>query len=283
MRFKKVYIEITNHCNLSCSFCSRDNREKKWIELKSFEHILKEIKPYTKTIYLHVKGEPLLHPELDELLSLTDLYSFRVNITTNGNLLPRKVEMINQHLSVKKLNLSLHAEYKNSEIIEEILTSTRNLRKDIIVIHRLWTLKENELDEKFTEIVERLERFYQLSPDIVEKIKNDKNIKISPTVYVDKENQFTWPKKTAYKSHGYCMALKTQIAILVDGTVVPCCLDSSGVINLGNIKTESFASILSSKRLNDLKESFQNHMPSEELCQSCTFKERFYQERQKNN
>ena len=92
MKFKKIYIEITNHCNLSCSFCSKDNREKKWMSVAEFEHILKEIKPYTKTIYLHVKGEPLLHKELDSLLSLTDAYSFRVNITTNGIFLSKKVE-----------------------------------------------------------------------------------------------------------------------------------------------------------------------------------------------
>ncbi len=275
MKFKKIYIEITNHCNLSCSFCSKDNREKRWMSVAEFEHILKEIKPYTKTIYLHVKGEPLLHKELDSLLSLTDAYSFRVNITTNGIFLSKKVEMINQHPSVKKLNLSLHAEYKTNDEINKILKSTKKLRKDIVIIYRLWTLKDNKLDEKSTKIVEKLTAFYHLSPNIVEKLKSDKNIKINSTIYVDKDEEFIWPEKTMHKSYGYCMALKTQIAILVDGTVVPCCLDSRGIIDLGNIHKESFKSILSSQRLNNLKKSFQNHNPCEELCQSCTFKERF--------
>lgn len=275
MKFKKVYIELTNHCNLSCSFCSKDTRKKKFIKLTEFEHILKEIKPYTKTIYLHVKGEPLLHPELDTLLTLTDNDSFRVNITTNGTLLSHKLEMINKHPSVKKLNISLHAEYKDRNIIEEILETSTKLREDIIVIFRLWTLKGKELDKKSTDTVERLKRRFDLSPEIVEKIKQEKNIKINARVFVDKEEEFTWPKKTSHKSYGYCMALKTQIAILVDGTVVPCCLDSNGVINLGNIYKESFSSILSSPRLQTLRASFQERKPSEELCQSCTFKERF--------
>ena len=149
------------------------------------------------------------------------------------------------------------------------------LRKDIIIILRIWTLKENKLDEKSTKLVERLKEFYNLSKETVEKIKKEKNIKINSTTYVDKDYEFTWPKKTSYKSCGYCMALKTQIAILVDGTVVPCCLDSNGIINLGNIYKQSFSSILSSPRLKTLKKSFQNHYPSEELCQSCTYKERF--------
>ncbi len=277
MKFKKIYIELTNHCNLSCSFCSKDTREKQFIKVTEFEHILKEIKPYTKTIYLHVKGEPLLHPKLDALLTLTDNNLFRVNITTNGVFLPKNVEIINKHPSVKKLNISLHAEYKDSAIIEEILEESTKLREDIIVIFRLWTLKGKELDKKSTNIVERLKRKFNLSSDIVEKIKQEKNIKINERVFVDKEEEFTWPQKTSHKSCGYCMALKTQIAILVDGTVVPCCLDSNGVINLGNIYKESFESILSSPRLQALRSSFQDRKPSEELCQSCTFKEKLLQ------
>lgn len=275
MKFKKVYIEITNRCNLSCSFCSKNTREKRSISVTEFEHILKEIKPYTKNIYLHVKGEPLLHKELDSLLDLTDFYSFRVNITTNGVFLKKQIETINQHQSIKKLNISLHAEYKDNKIIEEILKTTADIRKDIIIIYRLWTLTENKLDEKSAKIVESLISYYNLSPNTVEKIKNEKNIKLASTVYVDKDFKFNWPEKTKYKSYGYCIALKTQIAILVDGTIVPCCLDSQGVIDLGNIYKQSFSSILSSTRLNKLKKSFENHHPCEELCQSCTFKERF--------
>lgn len=281
MKFKKIYIEITNHCNLSCSFCSKDYKKKRQITEQEFLHILKEITPYTSTIYLHVKGEPLLHSNLDELLSLTDLFSVRVNITTNGILLPHQLETINKHASVKKINISLHAEYKNSDIIEKILKATTKLRRDIIVILRLWTLKEKVLDKKSLKIVERLKKFYSLSEEIVEKIKTEKNIKINSTTYVDKDYKFIWPKKTNYKSCGYCMALKTQIAILADGTVVPCCLDSKGIINLGNIYNQSFFSILTSSRLQKLKTSFQNHVPSEELCQSCTFKERFRKEKAK--
>ncbi len=90
MRFKKIYVEITNICNLRCSFCSIDNREYKELSLEEFENILKKIKPYTNTIYLHVKGEPLLHSKLDSILKLTKEYNFNVKITTNGTLLKEK-------------------------------------------------------------------------------------------------------------------------------------------------------------------------------------------------
>ena len=109
----------------------------------------------------------------------------------------------------------------------------------------------------------------------MDRIKKDNNIKISSTIYVDKDNEFNWPKITNHKSCGYCYALKTHIGILVDGTVVPCCLDGEGIINLGNIFDSNLEEIITSERYQTLKKSFQDRNPSEELCKSCTFKERF--------
>ena len=91
---------------------------------------------------------------------------------------------------------------------------------------------------------------------------------------MDKDNEFEWPKISPRKSSGYCFALKTHIAILCDGTVVPCCLDSNGIIELGNIFTMDLDSIIQSKRYQSLLKSLQDRQPCEELCKSCTFKEK---------
>ena len=138
-------------------------------------------------------------------------------------------------------------------------------------------MQNNKLDKKSTEIVEKIKDFYHLSPETVEKLKKEKNIKISSTIYVDKDNEFSWPTITNHKSCGYCPALKTQLAILVDGTVVPCCLDSNGIINLGNIRKEPLQEIEKKERYINVKKSLQDRKPIEKLCQSCTFKERKYQ------
>ena len=81
-RFKKVYIEITNVCNLKCSFCLEGRRKKEFIDIDRFEHIIKEIKNYTNLITLHVKGEPLLHPKLEQILEICKKNNIFVNITT---------------------------------------------------------------------------------------------------------------------------------------------------------------------------------------------------------
>lgn len=271
-KFRKIYIEITNNCNLNCSFCSEVKRPRKFMSLEEFETILKKIKDYTNYIYLHVKGEPLLHPKIIDFLNLAENYHLKVNLTTNGTLFPNLAKELGKCSALNKINFSLHSENNINNYCEKIFENIKYLSPKTTKIYRLWTLKNNELDEKSTYIVEKIKNYYNLSTNTVEKIKIEKNIKISSTIYVDKDNEFVWPTITNNKSCGYCYALKTHIAILVDGTVVPCCLDSNGKIELGNIFTDDLKEIIASKKYQTLKKSFQDRKPSEKLCMSCTFK-----------
>ena len=273
-KYKKIYIEITNNCNLNCSFCKNTTRKKKMMSIEEFEEILKKINKYTDYIYLHVKGEPLLHPQIIDFIHLAESYHLKVNLTTNGVLFPTLSKELGTCTNLNKINFSLHSENKKDNYLEDIFNHIKDLSNKTTVIYRLWTLKDNKLDEKSTKIVEKIKKYYDLSTETVEKIKNENNIKIYPQIYVDKDNEFEWPTINNHKSCGYCYALKTQIGILVDGTVIPCCLDGDGVINLGNIFEESLDEIQKKERYQLLQKSFQDRNPSEELCKSCTFKER---------
>jgi len=273
-KYKKIYIEISNNCNLHCSFCSITNLPKRNMSLENFRLILDKIKDYTDYIYLHVKGEPLLHPQIIDFIKLADSYNLKVNLTTNGTLFSKLSKELGTCNNLNKINFSLHCENDIPNYFENIFDNVSNLSTNTTVIYRLWTLKNKELDEKSTKIVEKIKDYYKLSPNIVDKIKKENNIKINPQIYVDKDNGFVWPEITNHKSCGYCYALKTQIAILVDGRVVPCCLDANGIVNLGNIYQESLEEIIQKERYQKLKKSFQDRKPSEELCKSCTFKEK---------
>ena len=273
-KFKKIYIEITNICNLSCSFCSKVEKPRKMLSTSEFKTIVEKVKDYTDYIYLHVKWEPLTHPNIIELINIANEYNLKVNLTTNGVLFPKYAEELAKCENLSKINFSLHSENNIPNYCEKIFDSVNKLTNQT-VIYRLWTLKENELDEKSTIIVDKIIKHYNLDKEFIEKVKTENNIKINSTTYVDKDNEFTWPKINNYQSNGYCYALKTQIAILSDGTVVPCCLDSNGQIELGNIFNNTLEEIMNSERYQNLKKSFQDRKPCEELCKSCTFKERF--------
>lgn len=274
--FKKIYVEITNNCNLNCSFCSPVKKTKRFMTISEFEHILKEVESKTDYIYLHVKGEPLLHPNLIDFLKLAEKYNLKVNLTTNGTLFPILVDKLKVCKALHKINFSLHCEQDNPNYLNELFKSVEKLSEETIIIYRLWTLKDGNLDKKSTTIVEKIKMYYKLSPETVNKIIIDKNIKISPRIYVDKDNEFIWPDETnGNESTGFCMALKTQIAILCDGTVVPCCLDSNGCIELGNIYNQSLDEIINGDKFKLLKKSFQERKITEKLCLNCTFKNRF--------
>ena len=270
--FKKIYIEITNCCNLSCSFCSKTSKPKRTMTIEELKNIISKIKSHTDYIYLHVKGEPLLHKDLKEFLKIAEENDLKVNLTTNGTLFSQRVDDLKNSKALKKVNFSLHSENNYPNYFENIFQSVDKLPKDITVIYRLWTLSNSTLDKKSTEIVEKLKDYYNLSPQIVDKLYKEQNVKISSNIYVDKDNEFIWPTVTEEKSNGYCHALKTHLGILVDGTVVPCCLDASGIINLGNIYTDTLENIMTTERYRKLKKSFQDHKPSEALCASCTYK-----------
>ena len=100
MKFKKIYIEITNICNLKCSFCSHSNRKLREMTTYNFEEVLKKINNYTDYIYLHVKGEPLTHSKLDNILELANKYNKKVCITTNGVFLKDKLEILKKHNNI---------------------------------------------------------------------------------------------------------------------------------------------------------------------------------------
>lgn len=259
--FKKVYIEITSVCNLACSFCPPTQRAKGLIKVEQFEKILDQIRPHTKYIYLHVKGEPLLHPRIDQLLDAAHERGFKVNITTNGTLIKKQREKLIGKPALRQMNFSLHSfdGHEGSENREkylgDILEFVRDAREhNVIFSYRLWNLQRDDQTEvdrrKNAETLEILEQEYNLPFKIEERVEPGKGVKIAPNVYLNQDHEFKWPSllEPEYTGKGFCHALRSQAAILVDGTVVPCCLDGEGVINLGNVNEQSFSAIVERDR-----------------------------------
>ena len=185
-RFSKIYVEITNKCNLSCSFCSKDTLPKKEMTVEEFRLVIKKIKKYTDSIYLHVKGEPLLHSNLDKILDICNDNDIKVSITTNGTLLDKKKDILLNH-HIKQINVSLHSENNDINYFNKVFNTCDELSKKITIIYRIWTLPSLDLDKISTTIVDKINSHYKLSPNIVNKIKKEKNIKIGDNMYIDKD------------------------------------------------------------------------------------------------
>lgn len=278
MRFKKIYIEITNICNLNCSFCSKDNLPKKELSLQEFDTILNKIRHYTNTIYLHVKGEPLLHSKLEEILKITKKYNMKVNITTNGTLLKNKVNTLQKFNNIHQINISLHSENNLPNYFQDVFDSCDILSNNISIIYRIWLLDKYKLNKLSTNIVDKIIKYYNLDNSFLEKVINEKNIKIKNNIYLDRDNEFIWPdlnKQEINNNKGTCYGTRSHIAILVNGDVVPCCLDSKGILKLGNIFENDLDDILNNKLFIELNNGFKNHEIKCNLCKNCNFRKRF--------
>ena len=269
MKFKKIYIEITNICNLNCSFCSKSNKSKKEMNKEEFELILSRINNYTDYIYLHVKGEPLIHKDLESILLIAKKYNKRVCITTNGVLLKEKLDILNKYENIYQINISLHSENKKDNYLEDILYSIDNLNHPYISL-RFWTLDKGIMDAKTKRYLSIIKERYNIYD-----IKNC--TKLKEKVYLSLDDKFIWPdiKNNYYNEEGYCLGGKSHIGVLSDGTVVICCLDSEGHSNLGNIYINTLEEILDSDKFKNTLNNFNNRKAYLDICRHCSYKKRF--------
>ncbi|WP_010250998.1 radical SAM/SPASM domain-containing protein [Acetivibrio cellulolyticus] len=287
-RFKKFYIEITNVCNLACSFCPQTRRKAEFMKVDTFGKILDKIKPHTDYIYFHVKGEPLLHPEIDKFLDLSCEKGFKVNITTNGTLINKVKDKLMSKPALRQVNFSLHSFYGNEgcnkdEYINNILSFVREARAktDVILSLRLWNLEQDNAVnleiKRNNELLEIIEKEFALTYKIQEEVTPARGIKIADKVYLNQDHTFQWPDLNEEEDDGvgFCYGLRNQVAILVDGTVVPCCLDGEGIINLGNINSMPFSEIVESERANNIFDGFSRRHAVEELCRKCGYRKKF--------
>lgn len=275
-KFRKVYVEITNICNMHCSFCPETKRAKAFMQAKDFEYVAKQILPFTDYVYLHVKGEPMLHPDLKEILDICEKYNLKVNISTNGTLLKDKYELLK---NIRQLNVSLHSFEKEDDVkLEEYITDTLNAsdklaKAGVIIRYKLWNVKENGSTSNSTSNEKIL---HMLNERYNAKIQNtvyDKDIKLNDNVFLSIKTPFKWPNmKDNSKQDTTCYGLKQQIAILVDGTVVPCCVDNDGDINLGNIFETNLETILNSDKALSIKKGFEDNKCVHSLCKKCEYR-----------
>lgn len=288
-KFKKFYIETTSICNLSCTFCPPTQRAKGFLSVEDFSKTLDQVKPFTNYIYFHVKGEPLLHPKIDKLLDIAHEKGFKVNITTNGTLITKNKAKLLGKPALRQINFSLHSfdGHPGSEdkagYLADILAFVKEAQElsEVIISYRLWNLdmnnEVNKQREKNRELLGMIEEAYSLDFLIEERFKPGTGVKIAERIYLNQDPEFKWPdlKEPEDDGKGFCYALRNQAGVLIDGTVIPCCLDGEGIINLGNIHDKPFADIIEGERATNLHDGFSRREAVEELCRKCGYRQRF--------
>lgn len=276
---KRAYIEITNICNLHCAFCPGTKRAPRTMPPEDFAAALDKLRAHVSYVYLHIMGEPLLHPELSALLALAAERNMRVCLTTNGTLLARQADVLLSSPALHRVAVSLHSVEENGGdpaaargYLEDVWAfAARAAAKGVIVALRLWN--EGAAD-RGNEIILDFLREKTARHDWPEP--RARSFRLAENLYLECEAAFDWPDLGAEETPTeFCRALREQIGVLVDGTLVPCCLDHEGDLALGNLFREELDDILQKPRTKAIIDGFSRRKPSEELCRRCGYALRF--------
>ena len=264
-RFQQIYIEITNICNLNCPFCVDTTRKKAYMSLENFNQVIEKVKNFTHSVYLHVKGEPLIHPQFEDIIKSLVNSNINTKITTNGTKLAQFGDLIINQPNINKINISLESIInKDSYTIEKYFLNLKDFLNKVKTTHvylRSWALKNEE-----KEII----RSY-LKP-IFPSALFDREEKLTSHIHYSHQEMFEWPNENnELVESSPCLGGKNQRGILVDGSVVLCCLDNNGDTNLGNIFNERLEDILNSEKyINAVSK-----MPYFDICKKCSYRLRF--------
>ena len=271
----RVYVEITNICNMRCSFCHGHSRAPRRMTREEFSHVLQQLKGQTEYVYYHLMGEPLTHPELPEFLRMAKERGFRSVITTNGTLLHKRgAELL--AVGLHKISISLHSFEEDDEASYKVYLqrvaefADTAAKAGTVVVFRLWN---KGCDEGRNDIALK----YLQAHIPGQWAENTRGFRIREKFYLEWGDRFQWPDKEApfQSDRVFCYGMRDHFGILCDGSVVPCCLDSDGAVTLGNIFREDIRDILTSPRAQAIAKGFERRCATEELCRRCAYAQRF--------
>lgn len=285
--FERLYLEISNICNLQCTFCPEVLREKKIMSPADFRRYAMQAAPLTKQVCLHLMGEPLAHPQFREIMKICDELSLRVFLTTNGTLLKKYSEELLAWKSLDQINFSVHSYFANPEKLTlsdylapilEFCDKAAASNTNFYINLRLWNLeKTNSQNDQNARVFSILEPHFGIPLNPSVDVRLNKSKKIINKTYLHFDTEFIWPDLTqpVRSTEGSCYGLRKQLAIHANGDVVPCCLDKERVLKLGNIHDDNLSAIIKSERAQKIKAGFERGELVEELCQKCQYADRF--------
>ena len=267
----RCYLEITNICNLDCLFCPKTDRTKRRLSVEEFDLLTDKLRGQIKFLYFHLMGEPFLHPHLPEFIQIARRKDFVPVLTTNGTLLSKAHGVV--EALPHKIQISLHSHEGNAkENPEAYLKGVMDFAleaasKGILIVLRLWN--QGGYDSANDHILDVLASYCPRP-----WTQRHDGWKLGENLYIEYDRIFEWPdaeREEFEEKEVFCYALRNQVGVLVDGSVVPCCLDHAGDIKLGNLFTQTLDEVLASPRAKALYDGFTKHEASEPLCRKCGY------------
>lgn len=285
MKYKRAYVEITDVCNLSCSFCPKTARPPRFMSTAEFASVINALSGRVGEVYLHLMGEPLLHPQLGELLRCCETAGMPVKLTTNGTLLAQRGDALLGQPVLRQINISLHC-FSGNEMptdyeqycarIFEFVRKLRQKDQNCVVMLRMWNdCGDAAAQRQRAQTAELVLRHFGV--DITAPTPHANGHRLGERYWLQTAERFDWPSEGAEDrgESGFCQGLRTHFGVLCDGTVVPCCLDSEGGLALGNLFETPLDEILTGEAARSIYRGFSERKAVMPLCRRCGYKTRF--------
>lgn len=301
-----VLIELTSHCNFSCSFCPSDSmdRKKTVMPRELWEGVLHEIseKKLTKRVLFHLMGEPFLHRDIFDAIHLANKLGLSVGLFTNGALLnSERASKLIQNLKsgtviLSMQNVSPETFQKRSrgtiswsgyiERLQEFIQLVErtkppfSVRLDCMVdIRGLgWNLRQIFLEQKRIQAVydqwrEKLHLRDEIKINIFDPTKTyplGEHCSFFVKQAGNWNNQhIPDTMKVIKRSSGHCTSISDTFAVLSNGSCTYCCDDYEGELNLGNANYQTIEEIYYGEKASKIREAEKKSKFIENQCQIC--------------
>lgn len=270
-------LEPTNACNLKCPMCPRDQskREVGYLDMGLARKIIDEGKDYgPRNFVLHKDGEPLLHPEIVEIVRYIKKADPQntAYISTNGLLLTEEmgkefieIGLDQLHISIGAAKDKTYSKVRGASLVkvEENVKRFLEVKRQKRVGKPVVTLQIIKMEETINEI------------DLFIKKWRPYNVEFSVPDFLTwggvEDNPILHTQRTA--QHRYpCHSLWLAPSINWDGTVSVCCIDWNADEIIGDLTRQTLTEVWQGEKI---KRYRQYHLTGEYhkilLCEQCNY------------
>lgn len=293
-----MQFELTNYCNLRCPVCPTGIRAVKRkplaMDVDLFKRVIDEVGPYLLTASLWAWGEPLLHPELEKILSAVRKYKIAILLSTNGQNLndERVIEALTHepptHLivAIDGLTDETNSKFRVGAKLNPILSGIRQIteikqkrRQQFPILHmRFIVMKHNQHEVPKMIDFAKTNHFDLLTV---------RTLSIIDSESADQTHRDLVPNKLEFQAYDYdngarferrdfiCQEPFWFPTVFADGTLVSCEQDYNAQQSLGVIsKKVSFRDLWFSRQAASIRKIIRDNPQSLSFCQNCPYKDR---------
>ncbi|MEW6665512.1 MAG: radical SAM/SPASM domain-containing protein [Thermodesulfobacteriota bacterium] len=279
---RTVSIEPTSFCNIRCLMCPH-SFDSRWtnghMDMELYKKIIQEIKEYAFRVILQIRGEPLLHKDIVEMVRISKSDGLDTGFNTNAVLLTKDLSARLIAAGLDAIAFSFNGETKEvhnwisqSECFDVMLQNVLNFleikkgtgsnRPSVRI--QVMKFQDWEGESGALKIGERFKRIFSGLPvDSIHGVfainragdaREKANISITPTRY----------------EYLPCRWLWSDSAIGWNGNVYPCCNDFNEDYVLGNVAEIPLRDIWNGEKMLALRKTLVGGRHSEiPLCRDC--------------